>query len=77
MGNPAPLGMGNLGRREMLITNEEKIKRFDKVYSLVQEQAEDEGLWFKSEYATEDYLQTALRKLHAVVEADKIEGFLS
>lgn len=35
---------------------------------LVQQQAEDEGLWFTAERATEAYLQQELRKLHAAVE---------
>lgn len=37
---------------------------------LVNEQAEDEGLWFVAESVTEAYLQNALRKLHAAVESD-------
>lgn len=35
---------------------------------VVAEQAEDEGLWFQPKYITEDYLQKALRRLHAAVE---------
>lgn len=35
---------------------------------VVNEQGEDEGLWFVCEYITEDYLQRALRRLHAAVE---------
>ncbi len=37
---------------------------------LVNEQAEDDGLWFNPQYATEAYLQQALRKLHAAIEGD-------
>jgi hypothetical protein len=37
--------------------------------ALVDAQAEDEGLWFSAEYASEAYLQVALRTLHAAVEA--------
>lgn len=37
---------------------------------LVDRQAEDEGLWFDAETATEAYLQKALRQLHAAVEGD-------
>ena len=44
------------------------MKRLNKVINLVNEQAKDEGLWFVSQYASEAYLQDALRKLHAVVE---------
>lgn len=35
---------------------------------LVDKQAEDDGLWFDAEYASEGYLQQELRKLHAVIE---------
>ena len=35
---------------------------------LVDKQAEDEGLWFIANTATEAYLQQELRKLHAAVE---------
>lgn len=38
------------------------------VRSLVDEQAEDEGLWFVAETAAEAYLQQELRRLHAAVE---------
>ncbi len=38
--------------------------------ALVHAQAEDEGLWFLAETATEEYLQAALRRLHAAVEAE-------
>lgn len=37
--------------------------------SLVDEQAEDEGLWFVAETAPEAYLQQELRRLHQAVEA--------
>ncbi len=36
---------------------------------LAHQQAEDDGLWFNAKTAAEAYLQTALRKLHAAVEA--------
>ena len=39
---------------------------------MVNEQAEDEGLWFEAETAAEAYLQQELRKLHAAVE-DEVE----
>lgn len=35
---------------------------------LVEEQAEDEGLWFIAMTAPEAYLQQELRRLHAVIE---------
>jgi len=36
--------------------------------AIMDEQAEDEGLWFRAETATEAYLQHALRRLHAAIE---------
>jgi len=39
------------------------------VLNTVNEQAEDEGLWFIAQTAPEGYLQQELRKLHAVIEA--------
>ena len=41
---------------------------------LVEQQAEDEALWFLHPTAPEAYLQEALRRLHAAVEADAKEG---
>lgn len=38
------------------------------IMQLVNEQAEDEGLWFIAENAPEDYLQQALRRLHKHIE---------
>ena len=35
---------------------------------LVARQAEDDGLWFVAETASEAYLQCALRLLHEVIE---------
>jgi hypothetical protein len=35
---------------------------------IVQSQAEDEGLWFIAQYATEAYLQHELRRLHYAIE---------
>ena len=40
---------------------------------LVDEQAEDEGLWFNAEQASEAHLQQELRKLHAVIEEANIK----
>ncbi len=36
--------------------------------ALVDEQAEDDGLWFVAHHASEGYLQHELRRLHAAVE---------
>jgi hypothetical protein len=38
------------------------------VSAVVEEQAKDEGLWFQAETAMEAYVQTALRRLHAIIE---------
>ncbi len=38
---------------------------------IVAEQAEDEGLWFVAQTASEAYLQQELRRLHAAVEAER------
>lgn len=46
----------------------EAADRIDEVIKLVDEQAEDEGLWFVAETTSEAYLQSALRRLHAVIE---------
>jgi len=37
---------------------------------VVNEQAEDDGLWFVAESITEDMLQRALRRLHAAAEGE-------
>lgn len=41
---------------------------YEELQLLIDKQAEDEGLWFEAEYATEEYLQYALRKLHETCE---------
>lgn len=38
------------------------------IKTLVDLQAEDDGLWFIAQYASEAYLQAALRQLHAAIE---------
>lgn len=45
-------------------------KTLEVARKVVQEQIEDEGLWFVAQYITESYLQEALRKLHAIIEND-------
>jgi hypothetical protein len=50
---------------------DEARSKLGKIQSLVNEQAEDEGLWFKAVTAPEAYLQQELRKLHAAIEAPK------
>ncbi len=46
----------------------EKVVAQDGVKILVDEQAKDNGLWFQPHYASEAYLQMALRRLHAAIE---------
>jgi len=41
--------------------------------AVMNEQAEDGGLWFVAETITEDYLQRALRRLHAAIEGKSQE----
>ena len=41
----------------------------DNLQKLVDKQSEDESLWFIPIYITEDYLQSALRNLHAAIES--------
>lgn len=42
--------------------------RTAKILEMVNEQAEDEGIWFEAETAPEAYLQQELRKLHGLIE---------
>ena len=41
----------------------------DELQKIVDEQAEDQGLWFTAQSAPEGYLQEALRRLHKAIEA--------
>lgn len=43
----------------------------EEIQALVDEQAEDEGLWFHAEMASEAYLQQELRRLHALIESHR------
>ena len=43
----------------------------EKAQALVDEQAEDPGLWFMAEQFREAHLQQELRRLHAVIEGEK------
>ena len=40
----------------------------EQLKAIVDEQAEDEGLWFNALHVPEDYLQAALRRLHEAIE---------
>ena len=46
----------------------ERFRSWEDVRRLVDEQAEDEGLWFLAATAPEAYLQQELRRLHAMIE---------
>ena len=48
--------------REALVRYVRRLKE------LVDKQAQEDGLWFDADYATEEYLQEALRYLHKRVE---------
>ena len=43
-------------------------EEIERLLALVNEQAEDEGLWFRAETCAEAYVQQALRRLHAAIE---------
>ena len=45
----------------------------DEVASVIEQQANDEGLWFNAQTASEAYLQQELRRLHAIIEGEKDE----
>jgi len=45
------------------------LKTIKRIQKVVAEQAKDEGLWFLAYYASEGYLQKALRRLHRIIEA--------
>jgi hypothetical protein len=53
---------------EYHLANERAAKHLRTVQALVNEQAEDEGLWFQADTATEAYLQQELRRLHDAIE---------
>lgn len=44
------------------------LKQCKEIREFVAAQANDSGLWFDAEYASEEYLQQELRKLHALIE---------
>lgn len=43
-------------------------ERLAAIRKIVDEQAEDDGLWFIAKTAPEAYLQQELRRLHTVIE---------
>lgn len=42
-----------------------------KLKKIVDEQADDDGLWFKAQTAPEAYLQQELRRLHRAIEGEE------
>lgn len=46
------------------------VARMTRLHEIVNEQALDDGLWFRARHVTEDYLQVALRRLHAAIEGE-------
>lgn len=47
-------------------------KKLAAIRQLVNEQAEDEGLWFLTDDITVAYLQQELRRLHALIEDEEL-----
>lgn len=58
---------------EVIDTCEASLKVVEAANKVVSEQAEDDGLWFEAQYALEAYLQNALRRLHAIIEAQPFQ----
>lgn len=57
---------------EQLRTENAQLKeKLAKIQNKVNEQADDKGLWFIANKATEDYLQRGLRDLHRVIEQEE------
>lgn len=53
--------------KELLLDAASEIER---IKTIVNQQAEDEGLWFVARTAPEAYLQHELRRLHAAIEGE-------
>ena len=51
--------------------NQRLLALIEKAMALINEQAEDDCLWFGAATASEEYLQQALRRLHAALEGDR------
>lgn len=50
------------------MTPSEAVKRIEAARAVIEEQTEDEGLWFVAKTAPEAYLQQELRRLHRAIE---------
>lgn len=72
-----PQGRINLALQERVIELEGELLNRDKsiaeIKQVVNEQADDEALWCDCIYASEAYLQVALRRLHEVIEGKTSE----
>jgi len=60
------MSVSDSGTKDMKIAKLQQ--QIEALRILVNQQAEDEGLWFDAKLAPEAYLQQALRKLHTVIE---------
>jgi len=60
-----PVNVCESGIRDRLLILEAHLAA---IRAVVDEQAKDSGLWFAAEYASEGYLQAALRRLHRMIE---------
>ncbi len=48
--------------------------RLSELRKIVDEQAEDEGLWFIGSTCSEAYLQAALRRIHDVIKKETLDA---
>lgn len=69
-GGPVPLDLSRVVSPARSEGSNPSPFRAVSAYQLAQDQADDPGLWFIPMTASEDYLQQALRHLHAAVERD-------
>jgi len=56
---------------------EAKVEALERAKKVVDEQAEDDGLWFVATTASEVYLQRALRRLAATIEGEDMIAALA
>ncbi len=56
--------------RKEYTTAKERLDLYHKAWELVQQQAEDEGLWCLTDDIEVAYLQSELRRLHSVIEGE-------
>ena len=68
-----PINELEIYRKWIPLLRIKKKREGDKVASTIEQQANDEGLWFYAQTAPEAYLQQELRRLHAIIEGEKDE----